>query len=252
MQQAGHNPNPERSRVLASEQLLFGIIALQNNFVTREQFIAAFDSWVQDKSRTLVEILQQQQALSADDSDLLARLVAKFLTQHSGDPEKSLAALGPIPQVRPELERLQDADLQASLGHIGQYVTPDPRLQPTLPVPVTTERSLGRYRVLRPHAKGGLGQVSVALDQELQREVALKEIQIRFADDAQTRSRFVLEAEITGGLEHPGIVPVYGLSRTDDGRPLRHAVYQRQQPERGDRSLSRRRLNAARPGPATV
>src|SRR5437588_10710 len=33
------------------------------------------------------------------------------------------------------------------------------------------------------------------------------------------RQRFVLEAEITGGLEHPGIVPVYGLGHHEDGRP---------------------------------
>jgi len=34
-----------------------------------------------------------------------------------------------------------------------------------------------------------------------------------------SRQRFLLEAEITGGLEHPGIVPVYGLGTYADGRP---------------------------------
>ncbi len=34
-----------------------------------------------------------------------------------------------------------------------------------------------------------------------------------------SRGRFVLEAEVTGGLEHPGIVPVYGLGTYVDGRP---------------------------------
>ncbi len=77
----------------------------------------------------------------------------------------------------------------------------------------------GRFRILRPHAKGGLGQVSVALDQELHREVALKEILVHLSDDTNARERFVLEAEITGGLEHPGIVPVYALGQSDDGRP---------------------------------
>ena len=41
-----------------------------------------------------------------------------------------------------------------------------------------------------------------------------------YADDPRSRSRFVLEAEITGGLEHPGIVPVYGLGHYADGRPF--------------------------------
>ncbi|MBL8796780.1 MAG: protein kinase [Planctomycetia bacterium] len=76
-----------------------------------------------------------------------------------------------------------------------------------------------RYHVLQLHAKGGLGQVSVAHDGELDREVALKEIQFRYADDRESRERFLREARITGRLEHPGIVPVYGLGHYADGRP---------------------------------
>ena len=73
---------------------------------------------------------------------------------------------------------------------------------------------------MRPHARGGLGEVHVAKDEELNREVALKEIQKQYADQNESRSRFVLEAEITGGLEHPGIIPVYGLGSYADGRPF--------------------------------
>ena len=77
-----------------------------------------------------------------------------------------------------------------------------------------------RFRVLRPHKEGGLGRVSVALDSELNREVALKEIKGRYADHPESRARFVMEAEVTGGLEHPGVVPVYGLGQYADGRPF--------------------------------
>jgi hypothetical protein len=59
----------------------------------------------------------------------------------------------------------------------------------------------------------------VARDEELHREVALKEIQASH-DDLRSRSRFLLEAEVTGGLEHPGVVPVYGLGAYPDGRPF--------------------------------
>ncbi len=77
-----------------------------------------------------------------------------------------------------------------------------------------------RYRALRPHARGGLGEVFVAEDCELHREVALKEILPQHAADPRVRSRFLVEAEITGNLEHPGVVPVYGLGAYPDGRPF--------------------------------
>src|SRR5262249_49635750 len=77
-----------------------------------------------------------------------------------------------------------------------------------------------RFAIIRPHARGGLGQISVALDAELHREVALKELRPERADDPDSRARFLLEAEITGRLEHPGVVPVYGLGCDAQGRPF--------------------------------
>ena len=77
-----------------------------------------------------------------------------------------------------------------------------------------------RFELIKPYAKGGIGQVWLARDRELQREVAVKEIQARYVDRAGLRARFLLEAEITGNLEHPGIVPVYSLGRNASGRPF--------------------------------
>ncbi len=85
---------------------------------------------------------------------------------------------------------------------------------------VQITRSAGRFGIVRLHARGGLGQVSVAIDEELNREVALKEIQYSYADDQEARARFVREAELTGRLEHPGIVPVYGFGFSENGRPF--------------------------------
>ena len=70
---------------------------------------------------------------------------------------------------------------------------------------------------LRLHAQGGLGMVFRADDRRLSREVAVKFIRSNLADDTESRDRFRLEAEITSRLEHPGVVPVYGLGDTGDG-----------------------------------
>ena len=116
-----------------------------------------------------------------------------------------------------------DPDIDGDAGSCGVRPWLDPgRRRATAPASyaVGTATSEGqRFRVLRPHARGGLGAVFVALDAELNREVALKQILERHADDPMSRQRFVIEAEVTGGLEHPGIVPVYGLGTYGDGRP---------------------------------
>ena len=77
-----------------------------------------------------------------------------------------------------------------------------------------------RYVVLRPHAKGGIGQVSVALDVALNREVALKELLDGHPEEPESRARFQLEAEVTARLEHPGIVPVYAIGCNERGEPF--------------------------------
>ena len=96
---------------------------------------------------------------------------------------------------------------------------PDGTFEPPGPAEAPTLTPGGRFQLVRPHAKGGIGQVWVARDGELQRDVALKVIQPRYAEREDQRARFLLEAEITGNLEHPGIVPVYSLGRNAEGRP---------------------------------
>lgn len=81
-------------------------------------------------------------------------------------------------------------------------------------------RARDRFYELYSHARGGLGEVFVAQDQQLDRKVALKRIQPRLADDAQSRLRFEQEAEVTGRLEHPGVVPVYARGADESGRPF--------------------------------
>ena len=147
--------------------------------------------------------------------------MARHLARYGGDPEKSLAAIagaGCAADLRPDLEKVAGArrdpavPLPAAATVPGQTATAD--AEETVASPASTADD-DRFRILRLHDQGGLGEVYVVLDGELNREVALKRIREEHADNPQGRARFVVEAEITGNLEHPGVVPVYSLGYGD-------------------------------------
>jgi serine/threonine protein kinase len=96
-------------------------------------------------------------------------------------------------------------------------VTPDDYQPPTPPAPPTPDDHdpprAERFANPAFHRKGGMGRVFAADDRELSRRVAVKDIQPKHRDKDWYRRKFVFEAEVTGELEHPGIVPVYTLRR---------------------------------------
>ena len=221
MEPAASRPGrPHDGATAASRDLLFGLLALQNNFIDRDSLVAALSIWVADKGRPLGRILLEASALDADTHALLEALVRKHLGMHGDNAERSLATLSSFGSTRVVLAAIADTELQASLAFVATDRGADDPYATRAHASGRPAAAGLRFRVLRFHARGGLGQVSVARDEELHRDVALKEIQDRYADDPGSRSRFLVEAEITGNLEHPGIIPVYGLGTYDDGRPF--------------------------------
>lgn len=205
--------------------LLLAILALQNNFITRDQLIAAFGRWVMDKERLLDEILVEDGALDKERQRLLQALAQMHLDRHGDDVQVSLIKLSATSSVLDSLLQIEDPEVQASLSpvkaaHLERVSSQGGDPYATISFQPTAGVTTSRFCILRPHARGGLGEVFVAKDTELPREVALKEILRNRADDPESRARFLLEAEITGSLEHPGIVPVYGLGTYGDGRPF--------------------------------
>ncbi len=75
------------------------------------------------------------------------------------------------------------------------------------------------FRDLRFHAAGALGEVFMARNSELNREVALKFLKPERTRDPDSLRRFLQEAEVTGRLEHPGVVPIYALGTDASGAP---------------------------------
>jgi serine/threonine-protein kinase len=143
---------------------------------------------------------------------------------HDRDVEKGVASPLASRSTRARLVATGDAQIETTIAQAGTAAgstelegdSLDSNCKFTVSIACPESQ---RFRILRPHAQGGLGAVFVAMDQELHREVALKQILDNYADDPTSRARFLREAEVTGGLEHPGIVPVYGLGAYGDGRP---------------------------------
>ncbi len=176
------------SRPSVDRDFFFGMVALEMNLIERAELIDTMQEWVQDPSRPLSNVLVARNQLTDDETTVVERVVTRELGDKDDILDADHSQFGP-----------DDLD-------IGQIVAADP---PRV-----------RYRVLSAHARGGLGEVFLAEDTELHRRVALKEIQARHAANPARLARFVAEAEITGRLEHPGVVPVYGLGTHRDGRPF--------------------------------
>ena len=77
-----------------------------------------------------------------------------------------------------------------------------------------------RFKLVNNFASGGLGKIWLAHDGRIRREVAFKELLPRALKSPTAVSRFLEEAQITGQLEHPGIVPIYELGFQANGTPF--------------------------------
>jgi eukaryotic-like serine/threonine-protein kinase len=100
---------------------------------------------------------------------------------------------------------------------------------------------LGRYEIRRKIGAGGMGEVFLAHDKQLDRNVALKVLLPEFCCDEERVGRFKLEARTVSGLNHPNIITIHEIGEENerlyiatefvDGVTLREKI------ERGDISL---------------
>jgi serine/threonine-protein kinase len=125
---------------------------------------------------------------------------------------------GPAPSDQERRERQAEAETA-----VDQMISGTVELTEALPPPPeeqTTATASTRYIQLKFFKAGGLGELYQARDQALERDVALKFLGKAVLTNAFLRQKFEVEAIVTGGLDHPGVVPVYGLGETWDGRPF--------------------------------
>lgn len=217
-------PSIPAAQLRVDRNLFFAILALQMDFISRDALVAGIKAWMLDRSRPLCDVFVEHGALNGAEQALLNAVVEGQLAADPEEFRKSVGALDVLVLVERDLGRIGDADIEAGIAALvamrKSVGTEAPTLAPasdSVGFPLSLPND--RFELLEPHARGGLGEVYLAHDRELNREVAVKRLQERHAGSADSRIRFLVEGEITGRLEHPGIVPVYGMGMSDDGRP---------------------------------
>ncbi len=147
----------------------------------------------------------------------------RLLNDGLSDAEESVleAHVSGCAACQSRLDRLTSGPSPLSAG-VLEFLGPEPgEAMGNESAPASPPTTAGpRFTPLGLHAEGGLGRVHRARDEQLRRTVALKEIRPERADDDRVRRRFLNEAEITGQLEHPGIVPIYALELDAASRPV--------------------------------
>src|SRR5262249_36956454 len=152
----------DRSRAMAQatdRHLLFGLIALQNGLIQQPQLVAGFHAWTCDKSRSLADHLVALGHLTPAQRPVVEAIAALHLETPGGDVEKSLGAITAGQSTRESLAALGDPELGGTIAHLGSGST-EPDSDRTASYAVGTATGDGqRFRILRPHARGGLGAV---------------------------------------------------------------------------------------------
>jgi serine/threonine protein kinase len=81
---------------------------------------------------------------------------------------------------------------------------------------IASGTKIGRYEIRSKIGAGGMGEVFLATDSKLDRQIALKILPNDVANDAERMRRFVQEAKSASALNHPNIITIYEIGETDE------------------------------------
>jgi serine/threonine protein kinase len=198
-------------RVISSKQdrdLATAVALLRGGYLSERQLSQITKNWTAFGNVPLVDQAIECGSISAADSDTINRDTDNLLLNATRQATSSGVFLSPSKRDRARLANLDPS------GRIGQLLgVSDVSM---LSGDEIEDRSVGaRYTLLRKLGQGGLGIVWLARDENLQRYVALKEISRETAPNDAALEHFRREAEITGRLEHPSIVPIYQFGRDE-------------------------------------
>ena len=207
--------------------VLFGLIALNNNMVDPAVIPGALRARALEPIRPLAELLVSQGSLTPVQCDLVETLSREYIRRGGGDALKGLAALVANPSARERLDQLGDLGLPKSLSHAFSLTTtlppePDPGLDgPTQPALPSTELEprpwpeITGYQIKGVLGVGGMGIVYKAHQEGLDRFVALKMIRAGAGARPQDFARFESEAKAVAAINHNNIIKIFAIGKQD-------------------------------------
>lgn len=202
---------PEESLTRQEEDIALAAELLSSGLVNERELAAAVSDWSMHGSVPLAEHLGQKEILGEgplEEVQRRAKARVDRVRQSLAGGSEMPAAGGSL--LLATLERLDGSGRVAKLFGVTVAARGGDN---------DTRVMQGRYELIRKLGQGGLGRVWLARDLNLKRFVALKEISHLTAASEATIERFKNEAEITGRLDHPSIVPIYQLGEDiDTGR----------------------------------
>lgn len=188
--------------------------AANSNLPTGDQTIAGPHAVERDANddRTLVQSQYSQDAENPDDDGTIVQ------RQHQAKDRDATVIEGTAPFDPEATQVSQDGAVGSS--HATQSTGKKPPRKPGVHETADRWEVTQRYSLVNNFARGGLGQIWLATDNRLRREVAYKEMLPAGVKNRSALERFLEEAQITGQLEHPGIVPIYDIGYQPNGAPF--------------------------------
>jgi serine/threonine-protein kinase len=174
----------------------FRLRSEQEPHVSIDEYLSRFPQHDSELRRRLLDPGASAQPTPAGDATTHDSMQTK-----PGLPDSSSPRFGAMPRVR--LRRPP-----------GETAFPGPGR------PVSSPEFAGRCAILDELGRGGMGAVLKGHDPELGRDLAVKVLLEKYQDQSDMVRRFLVEAQVAGQLQHPGIVPVYDVGLLLDRRPF--------------------------------
>ncbi len=199
------------------KNLLFGLIAFQNGYITMEQFMEAGAVWNKDPNRELAEILVEKKHLDDVEKYNIQGIVEDRL-RRLGGLENSISFSIENGSV-PEGEGMPE-DWKAKIDEVTKIIQNNASATPPRLDNIEIKSGTNRYIIRKLLGHGGQGYVWEAYDTELNRKVAIKNIVPKLSSDPLHQELLIDEARKTGKLAHAGIPPIFDIGKDAEGKPF--------------------------------